>query len=165
MDPEPVAAKPQPAQTAEAAPLDGRRASHHARGALRRQIQASPLSQCRIEQRAGFSRGYLSQVLAGNLDLKLSHVLAVLEALGVAPGRFFAGLYPDIRRTALATFRERRDRDLAHMPRNMDAFYDLGIESLSGLRQRLERCERAVEQLEGLGIVNMTSQPRGEHRE
>lgn len=134
--------------------VDARQASHRALVALRRSIRASPLSQRRIEQHAGFSKGYLSQLLAGNLDLKLRHILGVLEALGIAPGQFFAGLYPGTRRAALTAFRERRYRDIATRPSDMDAFHDLGIESLAGLRQRLERCERVVDQLEGLGIVS-----------
>jgi len=135
------------------------RESRRALDAVRRAILASPLSQRRVEKRAGFSRGYLSQLLAGNLDLKLGHLLAMLEALELPPGRFFSGLFPDNRRAALAAFRARSQRGEVEAPRDMAALHDLGLESLAALRGRLERCERAIAELEDLGILDLPKAP------
>ncbi len=124
---------------------------------MHRAIRAAPFSQRQVERRAGFSRGYLSQLLAGNVDLKVRHILSVLDALGIAPGQFFASLYPRTGRAALSAFQNRHGQEAFTKADDLDAFHELGIESLAGLRQRLERCERVVAQLEGLGIVSQPS--------
>ena len=114
-------------------------------------IERSQLSQRRVEEKVGFSRGYLSQLLAENLDLKVWHVLAVLEVFDLHPGEFFLKLYPVRRRPA--------GRPPAAAPSGeeidevLERLYSLGAESLSRLRLRLVRCEQAVADLEGTGPV------------
>ncbi len=120
--------------------------------ALRLRIKSSPLSQRKIEERAGFSRGYLSQLLTEKLELKVVHIMAVLTVLEVQPARFFDGLYPS-RPTALERFKRSSRLDLPELNQTMDALYGLGLESLHQLRHRLARCEDAVEQLEDLGLL------------
>ena len=61
---------------------------------LRLMIRRSELSQRQVEEAAGFSRGYLSQLLAQNLDLKVWHLLAILDIFGEAPGDFFRRVRP-----------------------------------------------------------------------
>ena len=121
---------------------------------IRRLVQASEISQRKVEQRAGFSRGYLSQLLARNLDLKMWHVLAILDALGHNPGEFFSRLYPGTRFPALERF-QRTSKPLSEeMDETLGRLYKFGVESLNELRDRLSRCERAVSKLEAMGLLD-----------
>ena len=110
-------------------------------------IERSPLSQRRVEEQVGFSRGYLSQLLAQNLDLKVWHVLAVIDVFGGHPGEFFSKVYP-VRRHELV------DRSSVAVPSGqeiddvLERLYSLGADSLSKLRQRLERCEQSIAEFE-----------------
>jgi transcriptional regulator with XRE-family HTH domain len=61
--------------------------------ALADAIEDHDLNLRAVERRAGWQDGYLSQVLNRRVKLRLEHVLAVLAALGVPPGPFFAGLF------------------------------------------------------------------------
>lgn len=120
---------------------------------LRRLIKRSDLSQRKIEERAGFSKGYLSQLLAENLDLKVWHVLAILEVLETSPGDFFLELYPSSRYPALEEF-QRLSRPISEgTDRVLEGLYSFGVESLRDLRGRLERCEDAIGQLRRKGLV------------
>lgn len=60
---------------------------------LRRLVRTSATNQRQIERDAGWSRGYLSQVLQGHISLTVQHVLTVLHALDTSPDRFFVDLY------------------------------------------------------------------------
>jgi transcriptional regulator with XRE-family HTH domain len=51
-----------------------------------------------IEKKLGFSYGYLSRLFAGSIELKVEHVLQILEVLGLTPAEFFQLAYP--RKTA-----------------------------------------------------------------
>ena len=61
---------------------------------LRLWIQSRRMTLQAVEQELGMGVGYLGQLLRGNLDLKVKHVLAVLEIIGVEPSEFFSSLYP-----------------------------------------------------------------------
>lgn len=62
---------------------------------LHRLVQVSGVSQRRIEEQNGFTRGYLSQVLKGHITLTVRHTFGVLHALGVQPEAFFHELFED----------------------------------------------------------------------
>jgi transcriptional regulator with XRE-family HTH domain len=47
-----------------------------------------------VENRLGMSHGYLSRVLAGHIELRLSHVLDIAEVLGLAPAELFDLAWP-----------------------------------------------------------------------
>ena len=131
--------------------------AQRAAAALRHHIGRSPLSQRKIEERAGFARGYLSQVLTGRLELKMAPLLTVLDTLSLPPGRFFAQLHPRPERRALDALRRKVLQRALEPPAGLDRIRgldDLGVESMASLRQRLERCEQAIAQLETLGIVS-----------
>ena len=59
---------------------------------LRLCIQARRITLRSIERQLGLPQGYLGQLLRGNLDLKLKHLLAVLDAIGMEPLEFFASM-------------------------------------------------------------------------
>ncbi|RMH16031.1 MAG: XRE family transcriptional regulator [Acidobacteria bacterium] len=124
---------------------------------LRDVIEDADMTQRQIESRAGFSRGYLSQLLAQNIDLKYRHVLAVLEAVGIAPATFFARVFPP------PESRPPRGRPLELPPDHQAAnVYGFGIEAVQELRQRLERCEDALVTLHESGVIDDGSPRDGE---
>lgn len=59
---------------------------------LRRQVAAAGLTQAEAAARGGFTAGHLSLLLSGKEDLKVKHLLAVLDAVGGSPAPFFAEL-------------------------------------------------------------------------
>lgn len=121
---------------------------------IRRLIRRSPYSQREVEARAGFSKGYISQLFARNLDLKVWHVLAILDALELNPGEFFFKVYPATRYRALESF-QRASKPLSpEMDELLGRLYKHGIESLDELRGRLDRCEQAVSRLEEMGYLD-----------
>ena len=63
--------------------------AHH----LRLCIQARRLTMRSVEDQLGMGVGYLGQLLRGNLDLKVKHVMAVLAVIGMEPAEFFSSLY------------------------------------------------------------------------
>ncbi len=125
-------------------------------------VKDSELSQRTVEDRAGFSRGYLSQLLARNIDLKLWHVLAILDVFDRNPGEFFSSVYPGAHHPALEQFRTRSQPLTPEMDDVLVQLYKFGVESLDDLRQRLTRCEQAVSQLEALGYLDEPPAPKPE---
>lgn len=121
---------------------------------IRRLVRKSELSQRKVEERVGFSKGYLSQLLARNLDLKLWHVLAILDALGLDLGEFFHRVYPATRFPALERF-QRTSKPLSpELEEALSKLYKYGVESLDELRSRVGRCEQAVAKLEEMGYFD-----------
>ena len=47
-----------------------------------------------LEQQMGLSSGYLSKILSGAVELRVRHILAILEAVGLEPGHFFRLAFP-----------------------------------------------------------------------
>lgn len=123
---------------------------------LRLLIHQAPMTQRQIERRAGFSKGYLSQLMCGNIDLKYHHLMTILGAAGISASDFFSELYPERPSRllgALASFR-RRSQPLDQQVRlQLTRLYGLGLASLDELSERLDRCEDALSELESLGIL------------
>jgi transcriptional regulator with XRE-family HTH domain len=91
---------------------------------LRDRVRRSSLSQRQIEENAGWSRGYLSQVLQGHITLTVAHLLALLEMLELPVDQFFASV-------------------LGATP----AF------DVAEIRQKLARYDEAFEQLRRKGLI------------
>jgi transcriptional regulator with XRE-family HTH domain len=71
-----------------------------AEGELRRladrlwlRISEAGLSQREVSRRMGSQRDYVNQILRGNLELKVDHVVAILDIVEVPPEDFFADHY------------------------------------------------------------------------
>jgi len=121
---------------------------------LRLLIQRSEHSQTKIEERARFSRGYLSQLLNGHVEIKLWHLLVTLEALGVSPADLFFQLFPRHRSRVpevLEGFRSSSGKMDKSLMMELARLYGYGIESVEDLTQRLGRCEEVLDELEALG--------------
>lgn len=57
-------------------------------------IQVTGVSREELERRLEASPGYVRRVLAGQVELKLRHILAILRVLEIEPNLFFQTLYP-----------------------------------------------------------------------
>jgi hypothetical protein len=62
--------------------------------ALRTAIRLSSVSHRHIERELHMSTGYLTRILAGQVQLRIKHVLSVCEVIGLPAGSFFAALHP-----------------------------------------------------------------------
>lgn len=119
---------------------------------LRWRIQLSPLTQRALERRLGFSKGYLSQVLRGHVDLKLNHLFSLLEALEVGPREFFAKVpddpvNPPRNAEEEMAFAARGDRP------SLARLYSFGLQSIDDFERRLERCEEALGAARSRGLL------------
>lgn len=61
---------------------------------LRTVIRLSDYTNREIERRLGFSGGYLSRLFGGQVEIKVSHILNVLEIIGMYPSEFFQIAFP-----------------------------------------------------------------------
>jgi transcriptional regulator with XRE-family HTH domain len=102
------------------------------RAELHRRVRDSGLTQRVIESRNGFTGGYLSQVLKGNITLTIRHVLGILLAIDIPPLRFFSEVFQD----------------------------QEGHRMSSEIHQRLARYDLALEQLEEKGILDPPEVPK-----
>ncbi|HEX9733665.1 MAG TPA: helix-turn-helix transcriptional regulator [Thermoanaerobaculia bacterium] len=107
-------------------------------------IEDSDLLQRDVEDRVGFSRGYLSQLLNGHIDLKVRHLEPLLEALGLLPGQYFGALFPPGRRRVR---RSGRPRPPLKVSKDVIRIYGFGIAEARELRRRLEQCEERLEEM------------------
>jgi transcriptional regulator with XRE-family HTH domain len=62
--------------------------------AVRTAIRLSGVSYRQIERELQLSTGYLTRILAGQVQLRVTHVLSICLVIGVPPASFFAALYP-----------------------------------------------------------------------
>lgn len=109
---------------------------------LRDLIEDSDLRQHQVEDRLGWRRGRLSQILNGHVELRAAQLELLLDALAVDPVRFFRELFPRPRARAA---RKRRGAPDLKVTKDVVALYGFGIDALLDLRHRLERCEQALE--------------------
>ncbi len=111
---------------------------------LRFLIQISERSQQEIEHQSSFSRGYLSQILNGRVELKLQHVLRILETIDVSPAELFFQAFPRRKSRVpevLEGFRQHSHGFERELTWDLARLYGYGIESLEDLEVRLEKCE------------------------
>jgi len=62
--------------------------------ALEQLRTAGGFTKASIDKALGREKGYYGHLLAGRIVLTVEHVYAILKALGVDPGAFFAALHP-----------------------------------------------------------------------
>jgi transcriptional regulator with XRE-family HTH domain len=61
---------------------------------LRTTMRLLDVSNRDVEKKLGLSYGYLSRLFAGTIELKVEHILSVLEVIGLTPAEFFHLAYP-----------------------------------------------------------------------
>jgi transcriptional regulator with XRE-family HTH domain len=62
--------------------------------ALRTLIRLGGVSHRHIERELGLSTGYLTRILAGQVQLRVLHVLSICHVIDLPASTFFAALYP-----------------------------------------------------------------------
>lgn len=127
--------------------MDARDETRRLLARLKAWIAFSGETQQRIERRAGLSRGYLSQLLSGHVDVKYRQLLAVLAAMGLDPADFFGEVFPRP---------PSRGQRRAEPPLGLDVrrLFGFGLAAVEDLRQRLARCEAAIEELRARGYFD-----------
>jgi len=98
--------------------------------ALGEVIRRRRTSQQVVERAMGLSKGYLSQLLNGNVDLRMKHIYQALDVLKLEPADFFLEVYD--RRNATGS--------LGGLMSRTEVKED--IEHLKDRVARLERLER-----------------------
>ena len=68
--------------------------TQHMIGVLRTSIRAVGLTYREVEKRLGVSRGYLSRLFSGAMDLRFDHVAEIAEAIGLEPEEVFRLAFP-----------------------------------------------------------------------
>ncbi len=127
---------------------------------LRFLIQLSRHTQREIEIQVGFSRGYLSQLLNGHVEIKLRHLLLILDAIEIFPADLFFQLYPhgaNRLREAMEGFRRESQSFEKSVVLDLARLYGSGIETLEDLEQRLSRCEDVLTELGNLDAMERKS--------
>jgi len=121
---------------------------------LRLRILRSDLTQRAVESRVGFSRGYLSLLLNGTVELKYWHLLAILHAMKLEPSEFFGELFPRRRHPALESLDDvARHSEKGSLTYELAGLFGLGVETVVMLRERLALCEEAIDELTDLGVL------------
>jgi transcriptional regulator with XRE-family HTH domain len=62
---------------------------------LQNLVKQHRITQEALAERLGWGRTSLSQIFSGRRSFRVKYVYAILDELGVEPGEFFAGLYPE----------------------------------------------------------------------
>jgi transcriptional regulator with XRE-family HTH domain len=61
---------------------------------LRVAMRMLDVSNREVEKKLGLSYGYLSRLFSGSIELKIEHILQILDVLGLTPAEFFHLAYP-----------------------------------------------------------------------
>jgi transcriptional regulator with XRE-family HTH domain len=67
---------------------------------LRTTIQALRVPLREVEKRLGVSRGYLTRLFSGVMDLRFDHITTIAEAVGVDPGDILRQAFPPSKQPA-----------------------------------------------------------------
>jgi len=137
--------RPQPKQLQTEASEQTRLILDH----LRDMVEDSDIPRREIEDRAGFSRGYLTQILGGRAPLKLAHLAAILEGIDASFASFFGEVFP-----SWPPRRGQRGYRLPAVNRNVLGVYGHGLTSVHEFRERLARCEDALGKLKANGMLD-----------
>src|SRR5262245_31995466 len=106
---------------------------------LRTGLRVVGLSNRACERELGLSTGYLTRILAGQVQLRVAHVLDLCQMLDLPPAAFFSALFPPSQ-TSETTARLLRGLNAVHTqsPSSRTSLEDLLLQ-LRGTVQELER--------------------------
>ena len=126
--------------------MDNRKEIKRVLGRLRDFVEDSDIPRREIDARLGRAEGYLSQLLAGTIDLTYGHLIDVLAAIDCPPQRFFGDVYPLLRPRAKGPPISALARAL-RIDKEVIGVYGLGVEAVHELRGRLTRCESTLREI------------------
>lgn len=117
--------------------------------ALRTAIRLSGISHRHVERELGLSTGYLTRILAGQVELRVRHILDICRVIGLPPDRFFNALFPFQEGSESASRLERGLAQLHPPPgRPAPSPDDAAGEGRSKLPELLRRLRQALDELE-----------------
>jgi transcriptional regulator with XRE-family HTH domain len=74
--------------------------TQHMIDVLRTTIRALGLTLSEVEKRLGVSRGYLTRLFSGTMDLRFDQIAEIAEAVGVEPEEILRLAFPPSQKTA-----------------------------------------------------------------
>ena len=101
---------------------------------LRATIRALGFTNREIETRLGVSRGYLTRLFSGSMELRFDHITEIAEAMEVDPDELFRLAFPPSRKPAAPGILMLREKLGAPEPASGPG----GVED-TGLQRELER--------------------------
>lgn len=118
---------------------------------LKRVVKSLGPTRQQLEREIGMSSGWASKVLNGEIELRVRHILTVLEVCGVEPWRYFAAAFPQpgVEERSVTTLFQARSSERRGSPA------DFATELSLALR-------RVVDLLESGADINAALQRRGE---
>ena len=121
-------------------------------------VRMDGLSARQLEEKLGYGAGTVNRLFSGKIELKLRHILLILEVIGIPPSQFFHEVFPEDDRPRSEPEMASRLLDLLerHAPRRP------GRPAASGITD--EELDRRI--LEALGRLGVTpqQQPGGRKR-
>ncbi len=110
---------------------------------LRDVVEDSDVPRSDIDEHLGHASGYLSQLLAGHIDLKYRHLIVILDAIKCSPQTFFAGAFP-LPGPKLGERPHPALEAALAIDRSIIGVYGVGVDAVRELRERLERVEQTL---------------------
>jgi transcriptional regulator with XRE-family HTH domain len=104
---------------------------------LRSTIRALGFTNRAIEQKLGVSRGYLTRLFSGVMDLRFDHIAEISEAMGVDPEEVLRLAFPPTQKPVGTA--ETRLRDALGVPSFQEVGASTVIVQESPLEKELER--------------------------
>jgi transcriptional regulator with XRE-family HTH domain len=119
-------------------------------------VRMDGMSARQLEDKLGYGAGTVNRLFSGKIELKLRHILLILEVIGIAPSQFFREVFPDDDRPRSEPEMASRLLDLLerHAPRRVPPPPAAPTSGLSD--EDLDR--RILEALDRLGV---TPRPAG----
>lgn len=119
-------------------------------------VRMDGLSARQLEEKLNYGAGTVNRLFSGKIELKLRHILLILEVIGIPPSQFFREVFPEDERPRSEPEMASRLLDLLerHAPPRRPPLRPAPPPSVSDAE--LDR--RILEALERLGI---TPQPPG----
>lgn len=116
-------------------------------------VRMDGLSARQLEEKLGYGAGTVNRLFSGKIELKLRHILLILEVIGIPPSQFFREVFPEDERPRSEPEMASRLLDLLerHAPKRPAPPVSSGIAD--------DELDRRI--LEALGRLGVTPQQAG----
>ena len=120
--------------------------------AIRMELIRQKISQRELERRYGWGHGYLSQILAGRVDLKVKTLLQVVQAFEIEPHEFLrrVAVQEAVEEAVEAEVGTRQTHEAGRLvrPEQMDRLVELLLEVGEAAREIHGRKDKEAEEAE-----------------
>jgi transcriptional regulator with XRE-family HTH domain len=119
-------------------------------------VRMDGMSARQLEEKLNYGAGTVNRLFSGKIELKLRHILLILEVIGIPPSQFFREVFPEDERPRSEPEMASRLLDLLerHVPRRLPPPPRPASSALSD-----EDLDRRI--LEALGRLGIAPQPAG----